>query len=703
MVNFRGQYASIYADRGRLPMYEQAGMSPLGKMRFPYVQHNADPTIERNKLFKMIETAQLILSHHALFPASFPGQTLAGIIADIDAIRMDELPPSYVDWPGKYDWLPGTYPDDNFHHSLMDTVAMKNYRVERMWEHWHPTPRKIDLVNAKYSTPLRQAMKLNDIIYDTRGDPQASKGALKKELHRQGTPVPKQAHFLSPNLAWYHPAEHKPVAKQQPPLPEKPALKQRLVDPGGALGLSKTQRLSTELRVPFKPTPTIVEITRKGDTPASSIEFGDTKNVASARLQSDSTKAQEPMKATQEIAGSCWLKGKYQDMATDYKGRKPKPNPTRTGPRTIQEVFDDDPFEHIFTMPQWKIDKMQCAKQLEDEAQYRVEQLAAEERRKDLERLETEQREKEREEAETLREQHRLSEELRLAEERRVAEQQRYAEGHYAVEAQCIADEERAKIRGCAEAGHLREPSKPLVADLSVDWTEKVLNILNFAANREIVKTPEGTALKLQDFGTLVPPTEWLNDEIINGTIAHLVNFVNQQAGIKNTRTHTPKIQYINSLAAKMIVDGGEPTPRSLRRLGIYPDNFFDIDSIFFPINRAHHWTLLVVRPKLRQIFHLDSLSPQGHTALKNHALKWVRNFLGASFVENEWSLNDVASVQQCNGVDCGVHVITNGICVALGIDPNTYMATDMPMQRLRVAAVLLNGGFKGEFDLNGY
>lgn len=721
LVNFKGQYISLYANRGRLPLYEKYGLSPLGTMRFPYDQYNADPISERNNLLRMIETAQFILSHRNMFDVSFPGHTLAGVIADIDAIRMDELPPSYVDWPGKYASLPGTYPDDDFHNSLMDTVAIQDYEVKRMWDHWHPTPHKDDLAKAQYRTPVRRAMKLNDIIYDIKGNPQAAKGALKKELERQGTPVPKQTHFLSPGPAWYHPPEHIPLAKQEPLVKKKPALKQKRTELGHSLGLSKMERLRMELRAKSPndilksalkvPTTTKVDNTEMDETEvATANKVQKTKFTTRVKAEVDNAAAQKPNKATQMTAVSSWPKGEYHDMAPDYKGRKPRPNTSRMGKRTIEELLDDDPYEDLFRMPQWKMDKMECAKQLQDEAEYRTERMAAEkkreeleriakEERKKIERLEAEQREKERKGAERLAEKQRLAEEQRRAEEEQIAQQRRIAE-----EQERIAEEERIKDEHkVTEPGHLRKPSKPLVTNLSPEWTDRVLDILHSVDTREIVKTPEGTALRLKDFETLIPRNEWLNDEIINGTIAHTVNYVNQKAGIKNTRTHTPKIQYMNSLAAKTVADGGEPSPRALRRLGIYPSNFFDIDSIFLPINRNKHWTLLVVRPKSRQILHLDSLNPQGNIALKNCALKWVRGFLGASFVESEWSLNNIASAQQYNGVDCGVHVITNSICVALGIDPDSYTTSEMPMQRLRIAAVLLNGGFKGEFDLDGY
>ncbi|KAF3765934.1 hypothetical protein M406DRAFT_38440, partial [Cryphonectria parasitica EP155] len=225
---------------------------------------------------------------------------------------------------------------------------------------------------------------------------------------------------------------------------------------------------------------------------------------------------------------------------------------------------------------------------------------------------------------------------------------------------------------------------------------------LRARSNAELAKTPEGISLQRKDFETVVPRNQWLNDEIVNAALLHLGNYVNQKVGIKNPRLQTPKIQVFNSFVGKNLAEDRPITERMMRRAGIRKDNFLDIETILVPICRGRHWTLVVIRPKHREIFHLDSLSPAGNAGLKNKAREWVRGILDDAFVESEWTLKSVASPQQSNSDDCGVHTITNGVCVGLGIDPSTYTSAEMPLQRLRVAAILLNEGFKGDFSLDG-
>ncbi|PSR79138.1 hypothetical protein BD289DRAFT_339659, partial [Coniella lustricola] len=191
---------------------------------------------------------------------------------------------------------------------------------------------------------------------------------------------------------------------------------------------------------------------------------------------------------------------------------------------------------------------------------------------------------------------------------------------------------------------------------------------------------------------------QWLNDEIINATLLHLGVYINQRAGIKNTRLETPKIQIFNSFIGTNLAENKPITERMMRRVGIRKDNLLDIETILVPICRNKHWTLIVVRPRHREVFHLDSMSHNGDMGLKKRARDWIRSILGDAFVESEWSFRAISSPPQSNCDDCGMHVITNGICIGLGIDPSAYTSADMPLQRLRVAAVLLNGGFKDDF-----
>lgn len=142
-----------------------------------------------------------------------------------------------------------------------------------------------------------------------------------------------------------------------------------------------------------------------------------------------------------------------------------------------------------------------------------------------------------------------------------------------------------------------------------------------------------------------------------------------------------------------------------MRREGVRKNNFFDIDTILIPICDGMHWTLAVVRPGKRTVAHLDSMrAGAGHFDIKEKLLEWVKVTLEDKWVASEWSAIDYEAPRQTNGYDCGVFTITNALCLALGLDPKkSYTAGQLTLQRRRLAAILLNGGFTDDFSLDGF
>lgn len=256
-----------------------------------------------------------------------------------------------------------------------------------------------------------------------------------------------------------------------------------------------------------------------------------------------------------------------------------------------------------------------------------------------------------------------------------------------------------------AKSGGLRLPNKPFVEALSKSWVDKAHNTLRAAGSTSLATTSEGVDLRRHDFAKVVPETEWLNDEIVNGSLTWLDKAINTAAGIKNVKTQTRKCLTLNSFFFKRLKDQGVTgTVRTLSRNGVKKENLLDIDTILLPICENLHWTLLVVRPKKRTVSHMDSLNPRGNQANTTLALNWMKEVLQEKFVADEWKVVRHEAPRQTNGWDCGVHTITNAMCVSLGLNPiDTYTAEDMPVQRLRIASVLLNGGFTGDFDLQQF
>ncbi|OAA59680.1 ulp1 protease family protein [Niveomyces insectorum RCEF 264] len=250
-------------------------------------------------------------------------------------------------------------------------------------------------------------------------------------------------------------------------------------------------------------------------------------------------------------------------------------------------------------------------------------------------------------------------------------------------------EDERRKSAG------LRPPARQVIGALSAAWHP----------SKDVAKSPEGTALKSKDFRTVVPKSEWLNDEIVNGFLLHLANYVNGRAGITNPKTQTPRCHAFTSFFWKALsTKGAAGTERWMKRVGVTRANFLQIETLFVPICEHSHWTLVVVRPQRATVTHMDSLGSRGagRRAVTDVVLRWVRDVLQERYVEGAWRVQHYDSPRQTNGWDCGVHTVTNALFVALGLDPSFYGAVEMPLQRDRIAATLLNGGFSGDLDLAG-
>ncbi|KAJ8123330.1 hypothetical protein O1611_g9619 [Lasiodiplodia mahajangana] len=211
---------------------------------------------------------------------------------------------------------------------------------------------------------------------------------------------------------------------------------------------------------------------------------------------------------------------------------------------------------------------------------------------------------------------------------------------------------------------------------------------------------PDAVELKPRDFAKLVPPTAWLNDDCVHSTLCCVANYVNDNAGVA-PKVGTPKCVAVSSLYWKAFCDDHSKLyPRPFgRKWNMAQYNFLDIDTILIPVNLGAHWTLIVIRPSRRTISYLDSFHARNPAQLR-HAYQWVELFLGDKFVASEWETQEFSTPKQTNAWDCGMFVITNAMCLALGVSPMCYNEDNMPMQRQRIAAVLLKGGFYGEFDL---
>lgn len=340
-----------------------------------------------------------------------------------------------------------------------------------------------------------------------------------------------------------------------------------------------------------------------------------------------------------------------------------------------------------------KLDDLHLNRQLREEAQAGAERLRVELAKK----IEEEKRRREAEERRKAEEERRRREE----EERREAEERRRIQ-----EATSARRREEERVREAARrrgALGLRRPARAIITPLSDTWRSRVSGIQHSPDGIGLAKTPEGQELTRRDFvEKLLPPTAWLNDNIIIGSIQHIGDLVNDKAGA--TKDNPKCATFTSYFWPRLESVGPASCGRMMRRAGVRKDNFKNIETILIPICSGNHWTLAVVLPQKGAILHMDSLrGGRGNPSVTNKILEWVKTTLAEDFVASEWSVINIDGPAQTNGWDCGVFTIVNGLCMALGLDPKeSYAAGQLRTARSMLAAILLNDGFKGEFDLAG-
>lgn len=246
----------------------------------------------------------------------------------------------------------------------------------------------------------------------------------------------------------------------------------------------------------------------------------------------------------------------------------------------------------------------------------------------------------------------------------------------------------------------VRRAKSTLISEPHAGWVNRALDAPTNGVFDPRNVHADAVELKPRDFAKLVPPTAWLNDDCVQSTLCCLAAYINEKAGV-TPKVDPPKCVAISSLYWKAFCEDNKklyPRPFS-RKWNMNANNFLDIDTILIPVNSNAHWTLLVIRPSRRTVSYLDSFHHRNETQIRL-AFKWLQGFLGSKFVADDWSTQEFGAPRQRNAWDCGMFVITNAMCLALGISPMCYSEEEMPIQRRRIAAMLLNGGFHGDFDL---
>jgi Ulp1 family protease len=204
--------------------------------------------------------------------------------------------------------------------------------------------------------------------------------------------------------------------------------------------------------------------------------------------------------------------------------------------------------------------------------------------------------------------------------------------------------------------------------------------------NCVVASTVEGTELRLKDLRTVIQPTAWLNDEIIAGYLAALVNNRNGTLA----RGVAPEVHCFTSFfMGDLLNKGPKNTKAGLRRKRIDGPKLLSVKTLLIPVNSGNHWTLVVVSPAARTVSYLDSLGGSGQRYMQL-ALEWLE--LETKVPIADWQIVNTSIPAQTNGYDCGVFVCTNAECAVAGVPSASYQSTEMAAQRNRIAGVLING-----------
>ncbi|EXJ86537.1 hypothetical protein A1O3_03489 [Capronia epimyces CBS 606.96] len=253
------------------------------------------------------------------------------------------------------------------------------------------------------------------------------------------------------------------------------------------------------------------------------------------------------------------------------------------------------------------------------------------------------------------------------------------ASPHSSEKKQRVTRAESKRLQLLEEAYHYR------IASLTADWERKIQIALRHGHG----------PFKAADFTRVVPigqgrgTDSWLNDEVINGYLKLVVAHGRQNDRPTQVPTHHAFVSFFyNNLESK----GYDGVKRWANRAKIGGKSLLETEHVFIPINSGMHWTLCVVSGKNRSVTHYNSLGGNGRRYVET-VKDWVKHELGAAFKEEEWTLNAVGeSPQQQNMDDCGVFTITSARQIMLGLTPMSYNPGQIPLQRRRIVAELING-----------
>lgn len=281
-----------------------------------------------------------------------------------------------------------------------------------------------------------------------------------------------------------------------------------------------------------------------------------------------------------------------------------------------------------------------------------------------------------------------------------------------AKEAERKAQEEAAR-RAAEEAreaeerirlGIRRMPRRAVIEPLTASWEDQVARAMQTGSlQREVARTSTGEIIKRRDFGYVLPqdgiddPAGWLNDTMITAYLQAVVDYGQTMRGVR--RGTLPKIHAFSTFFyTNLTTKGYESVRRWATRAKFGGKDLLDMEKIFIPINKGgNHWVLAHINPQTKTIEYFDSFHGSARSVFDNIKV-WLKAELRDAFVDSEWTLSQNGGPTQSNGSDCGVFCATTAKMIVLGVDPKAFSADDIPTQRRRMLAEIMNGGFSGDF-----
>ncbi|MDI1486463.1 MAG: hypothetical protein OHK93_005692 [Ramalina farinacea] len=289
------------------------------------------------------------------------------------------------------------------------------------------------------------------------------------------------------------------------------------------------------------------------------------------------------------------------------------------------------------------------------------------------------------------------------------------------IEARWRAEQEAQLL----QSGTRRIPTSSVFPPLSESAEESILEALAKRPTSQVAKTPSGQRITRRDIGKVLPQagTEddrsgWLNDEIIAAYLEMVVAYGSSQkqkqqqsnkSSPQQQQTQTPRLHAFNAFFFTNLAKGGYAgVKRWAKKAKIGGSSLLDVEYVFIPVNKGgNHWTLCVVSPTRRIIEYFDSFHGPS-TQVTGKVKEWLAGELGNKWKPEEWSVVEEpgregrgGGPRQNNMSDCGVFTVTTAKMIVLGVDPNAVSAADMPLQRRRMVAEILSGGFTGGFEPN--